>query len=215
MGRALPKAPQQTELAPGPPDSQGAQGWEEGWGSGYSRARLHLDGAHLLQQAFRQVGALGCELAPLALEVLHFVHDHLEGQPPQHPIGPGSQPQSVSCPGGPGRQVPPPAPSALPGTGLKPAPPRACPAPWWPQRATPPGIPIKLGARKLAVWPEPGQNLVIKLEVQNDWREDCGETKLLWSGGAVGPLLCFSREASICHFLNVRCLRFESPGQSK
>ena len=75
--------------APGPPDSQRTQGWEEGCGSGYSRARLHLDGAHLLQQAFRQIGALGCELAPLALEVLHFVHDHLEAQPPEHRIGAG------------------------------------------------------------------------------------------------------------------------------
>lgn len=46
----------------------------------YSRSRLHLDGAHLLQQAVSEVGTLGRELTPLALEVLQLIHSHLEGQ---------------------------------------------------------------------------------------------------------------------------------------
>ena len=104
-----------------------------------------LGGAHLLQQAFRQIGALGCELAPLALEVLHFVHDHLEAQPPQHRIGAGLPTPACVLPRRALEAGTTPAPSALPGTSLKPAAPRACPAPWWPQRATPPGTPLIQG----------------------------------------------------------------------
>ena len=70
--------------------------------------------------------------------------------------------------------------------------------------------PINPGDCKLGVWPK-----TAKRNVQNDWREDSRETTLLWSGGAVGPLLRFLREAEICYCLNVTCLHFESPGQHK
>lgn len=97
-GRELPETPQQIQssnldfLTP-----RKLRGVRRGSGSRYSRPRLHLDGAHLLQQAVCQVGTLGRELAPLALEVLHFVHDHLEGQCPERPPGRGFQPQPLWC----------------------------------------------------------------------------------------------------------------------